>query len=266
MADTITSAFRWALGIEYDGQPFFGWQSQPNGQTVQDHLQKALSNIASESISVVCAGRTDTGVHGLNQVVHFDTQAERQSTAWIRGVNRYLPDTVRVSWAQRVGKDFHARFSAAKRRYRYVLYSSMVRPALYHGKVGWIHDSLDETIIRQAIPLFIGEHDFSAFRSSQCQAKTPVKLMYDIRLTRKDNFWIFDFESSGFLHHMIRNIMGSLIAVGKKQYPVEWITQLLAEKNRANAAPTFSAKGLYFIGAEYPEPWQFPQPAYLPFD
>jgi tRNA pseudouridine38-40 synthase len=257
---------RWALGIEYNGQAFYGWQSQPHGQTIQDHLEKALSNIACEPISVICAGRTDTGVHGLNQVVHFDTTAKRLATAWVRGVNRYLPDSIRICWATPVSKDFHARFSAFKRSYRYVLYTSIVRPALYYGNVGWIHDSLDESLIRQAISLLIGEHDFSAFRASRCQAKTPVKTMYDIRFRRKGDFWIFDFDASGFLHHMIRNIMGTLIAVGKGQYPVDWVTQLLNEKNRVNAAPTFSAEGLYFIGVEYPEPWQFPKPAYLPFD
>ena len=265
MEDRIITT-RWVLGLEYDGQPFLGWQSQPNGQTVQDQVERALALIACHPVRVICAGRTDTGVHALSQIIHFDTHASRSANAWVRGVNRHLPAAIRVLWAQPVDNTFHARFSAQKRSYRYVLYSAPVRPALYQGKVGWTHDSMDEEKLRQALSLLRGQHDFSAFRSAQCQAKSPVKIIYDIKLIRKGPFWIFDFEASGFLHHMIRNLMGTLVAIGRGSQPVIWIQTLLHQKDRRQAAPTFSAQGLYLSAVDYPEPWIFPEADHILFD
>ena len=264
MANNIT--FRWALGLEYDGQPFFGWQAQPSGNTVQDRLEYAIAQIACEPISSVCAGRTDTGVHALSQIVHFNTHSDRSSNAWIRGVNCHLPKTIRVLWAQPVDQQFHARYSACKRHYRYVLYNAPVRPALYQGKVGWTHHELNEICIRKAMAQLIGTHDFSAFRSSECQAKSPVKTIYNITLIKEKSLWIFDFEASGFLHHMIRNIIGTLVAIGKDAKAEEWIRLLLEQKDRKNAPPTFSPDGLYLTQIEYPNTYNFAKPEHMPFD
>ena len=246
---------RLALGVAYRGQAYLGWQSQREGRTVQDALEQALSDFAAQPVRTVCAGRTDTGVHALNQVVHIDTDIEREPMSWVRGTNRYLPQDVALQWCQPTEPTFHARNSARGRRYRYVLLESPVRPALEIGLVGWVFRPLDGDAMRQAATQLLGEHDFSSFRSSQCQSPTPVKTLRQLQITRRGRgataYWLFDFEANAYLHHMLRNIMGCLLAVGSgRQRPV-WMAEVLAARNRAVAAPTFAAAGLYFLGPYY---------------
>ena len=247
---------RIALGLEYDGSGFCGWQSQAGGGAVQDAVESALSIVADAPIRVVCAGRTDAGVHALAQVVHFDTEAVRPDTAWVRGVNAHLPASVAVRWAQPVSTEFHARFSARGRRYRYVLLNRAERPALMARRVGWFHRPLDADAMAAAASLLLGEHDFSAFRAIECQAKSPVKTLRRADVARHGNLLVFDFEASAFLHHMVRNLVGALVYVGKGAHPPAWIGELLAGRDRARAAPTFEACGLYFAAVDYDAVWQ----------
>lgn len=242
---------RYALGIEYDGSAFNGWQSQADGKTVQDVLETALGTVAAEPVRVHCAGRTDAGVHALCQVAHFDTHAERPDTAWVRGVNANLPTTVAIRWAQPVNEDFHARFSAQGRHYRYVLLNRPQRPALWSAYAGWHHVALDAEAMQAAARLWLGEHDFSAFRAAECQAKSPVKTLYRADVRRAGDWIIFDFHANAFLHHMVRNLVGTLVYVGKGAHPSAWAAEVLASRSRAVAAPTFSAAGLYFAGVDY---------------
>lgn len=247
---------RIALGIEYHGAAFSGWQSQSHGNTVQDALEKALAAIADEPVRTICAGRTDAGVHALEQVVHFDTEVERPDSAWVRGVNAHLPPPVAVLWAQRVPAEFHARFSARARAYRYLLLNRPVRPALQNGSVGWFHAPLDLDAMRQAATCLLGEHDFTSFRAAECQAKSPVKNLYRADIARQGDLIVFDFRANAFLHHMIRNLVGSLVQVGKGKQPPAWLAEVLAARDRRQAARTFDAAGLYFAGAEYDPVWQ----------
>jgi tRNA pseudouridine38-40 synthase len=247
-----------AIGIEYDGSSFRGWQSQPSGDTVQDHLERALASIAGEAVRLAAAGRTDAGVHALAQVAHFETAAVRPESAWVRGVNTLLAQAVAVQWAAPVANDFHARYSAISRSYRYLLYNHAVRPALHHGRVGWFHLPLDVNAMRAALGHLAGEHDFSAFRSSECQAKSPVRTLRSCTLERRGAYLSFEFTANGFLHHMVRNIVGCLVYVGKGKHPPEWLDQVLAGRDRRLAAPTFSADGLYLAGVEYAPGWKLP--------
>ncbi len=247
---------RIALGLEYEGSGFCGWQSQAGGGAVQDALESALSSVADTPTRVVCAGRTDAGVHAIGQVVHFDTDAVRPDTAWVRGVNSHLPASIAVRWAQPVPKDFHARFSARGRRYRYLLLNRPERPGLLAKRVGWFHHPLDVDAMLAAAGLLLGEHDFSAFRSIECQAKTPVKTLRRADVARHGDLLVFNFEASAFLHHMVRNIVGALVYVGKGAHSPEWLGELLAGRDRARAAPTFEACGLYFAGVDYDPVWQ----------
>lgn len=249
---------RVAIGVEYSGELFEGWQIQPHGRTVQNRLEQALSSVAQEPVSVVCAGRTDTGVHATAQVAHFDTTANRPLEAWVRGTNSHLPAGVSVLWAVEVDGDFHARFSAESRRYRYVLLNRRVRPAILAGRVGWIHGDLDEALMAQAAASLLGEHDFTSFRAAQCQAKSPVRMMHSIQVHRYGDVVLFDFHANAFLHHMIRNLVGALVYVGKGRQPVAWMAELLALRNRSLAAPTFAPDGLYLCGVEYPPRWPLP--------
>jgi tRNA pseudouridine38-40 synthase len=251
---------RIALGLEYDGSAFSGWQSQPCGNTVQDALEVALASIAGHPVRTVCAGRTDAGVHALAQVVHFDTDADRPETAWVRGVNAHLPQTVVVRWAQAVGGDFHARFSARSRSYRYVLLNRSVRPAILSGRAGWFHSPLDAEAMTAAAAFLLGEHDFSAFRAAECQAKSPVKTLHHAFIRREHDLIVFDFRANAFLHHMVRNIVGALVHVGKGRHRPEWVAGLLEGRDRTRAAPTFDAAGLYFAGVEYAPEWSLPSP------
>lgn len=249
---------RLVLGVEYDGATFEGWQSQPGGNTVQDELQNALEKVAAEPVKVSCAGRTDAGVHALAQVVHFDTNADRTSQAWVRGVNSYLPSSVAVLWSRVISPDFHARFCAISRSYRYLILNTEVRPALASGRVGWCHRPLDVESMKVGARMLLGEHDFSAFRSSECQARSPVKTLYRANLRRNGDYLIFDFRGNAFLHHMVRNIVGALVYVGSGKHPPQWINELLLSCDRSKGAPTFAAGGLYLTRVDYEEKWRIP--------
>ena len=251
---------RIALGISYSGTAYQGWQSQPNGMTLQDHLEHALARFmdCDERVITLCAGRTDTGVHALNQVVHFDTELIRDESSWIRGTNRYLPPDIAVQWCCYVPQAFHARNAAIGRRYIYVVLESMVRPALELHRVGWSWRPLNEDAMKQAASFLLGEHDFSAFRSSQCQSPTPVKTLRRLNIRHNGQYWLFEFEANAFLHHMVRNLIGSLLAVGSGVQSPQWMFEVLESRKREHAAPTFSPDGLYFIGPEYETHWQIP--------
>jgi tRNA pseudouridine38-40 synthase len=249
---------RIAIGIAYDGRPFDGWQSQPSGNTVQDRLEAALAEIAGAAVRVTAAGRTDAGVHATAQVVHFDVDVARPESAWVRGTNAHLPDAIAVQWAIEVDPDFHARFSATSRSYGYLLYNHPVRPAVFRGKVGWFHLPLDVEAMRTASRCLLGEHDFSAFRAAECQAKTPVKALQRIAIERRGHYVALEFTANAFLHHMVRNIVGCLVHVGKGAEPPEWLQDVLEGRDRARAAPTFPADGLYLTSVTYPERWNLP--------
>lgn len=253
-----THALRIALGLEYDGAVFCGWQTQPDGCAVQDALERALSEVADKNIETVCAGRTDAGVHALAQVVHFDVDVERPSSAWIRGGNALLPDAIAVNWARAVSPDFHARFSATGRRYVYWLLNRAQRPGLLRGRVGWFYRHLDEKAMRQAAQCLIGSHDFSAFRAAECQAKTPVKTLRQLEICRRGELIRFEFAADAFLQHMVRNIVGSLVYVGSGRQPAAWIGEVLESRDRNRAAPTFAALGLYLAAVEYDASWALP--------
>jgi len=246
---------RIALVLEYDGRAFCGWQTQANGCAVQDVLQVALNEISGEDVSMVCAGRTDTGVHALAQVVHFDTTAVRPESAWVRGVNALLPTTVAVRWASEVAPTFHARFSAQARRYRYLLLNRATRPGLSSGRVGWFYAPLDVEKMQQAANYLLGEHDFSAFRAAECQAKTPIRTLTALNIQRHGEYLIFDLNANAFLHHMVRNIIGALVYVGKGKHPPQWLDELMQGRDRKLAAPTFAPDGLYLAGVEYALHW-----------
>ncbi len=242
---------RIALGIAYRGGGYQGWQSQPGGRTVQDRVDAALSAFADQPVRCVCAGRTDAGVHAVNQVVHFDAPVERSEEGWIRGSNRHLPQDIAVQWCRFVPDSFHARASAAGRRYAYLLLEARVRPALESGLVGWTFRGLDGAAMRAAAARLVGAHDFSAFRSAECQARSPVKTLRRVGIERHGAYWRFDFDADAFLHHMIRNLMGSLVAVGAGARSPDWLGDVLASRDRTRAAPTFAAAGLYFLGPYY---------------
>lgn len=249
---------RLALGISYNGQAYQGWQSQLSRQTVQDQLESALSRFAAQRVSTVCAGRTDAGVHGLMQVVHFDTLLARSPASWLRGSNACLPRDIAVQWAQPVPAEFHCRASALSRRYAYVLLESAVRPSVDAGRVGWVFQPLDLPVMQQAAAHLLGEHDFSSFRAAACQALSPIKIIERIEISRRGAYWRFEFEANAFLHHMIRNLMGCLIAVGQHKRPPEWLQAVLLARNRDAAAATFSPHGLYFLGPRYAPHWGLP--------
>jgi tRNA pseudouridine38-40 synthase len=249
---------RIALGIEYDGRGFLGWQSQPGGNTLQDVVEKAISSIAGETVRVFCAGRTDTGVHALAQVVHFDTSSERPQSAWVRGVNAFLPPSVAIRWAKPVGEEFHARYAARSRSYRYLLLNRLERPGLWTGKVGWYHRPLDIATVRQAAASLLGEHDFSSFRSSECQAKSPVKTLQSCTVINSGDLLVFEFQANAFLHHMVRNLVGALVYVGSGRLSPEAFVRILAARDRSQAPPTFAPDGLYFAGVEYDAVWGLP--------
>jgi tRNA pseudouridine38-40 synthase len=242
---------RLALAIEYAGFAFCGFQSQPARCGVQDALEHAIGEIAGHPVGVVAAGRTDAGVHAVSQIVHFDSEAVRPGSAWVRGVNTHLPGNAAVLWSHAVPSDFHARFAATARHYTYVLLTRAERPGLLSGRVGWYHRSLDLEAMRAGAAYLAGTHDFSAFRAAECQAKSPVKTLARVAIAREGAFIRFDFSANAFLHHMIRNIVGALVYVGAGRHPPDWILDLLDARDRTRAAPTFAAEGLYFAGADY---------------
>ena len=249
---------RIALGLEYNGAGFSGWQSQPAGNTVQDEVERALAAIAGMPLRIVGAGRTDAGVHALGQVLHFDTAVDRPREAWVRGVNTHLPARIAVQWAANVGDEFHARFSAIERSYVYLMQVSPVRPSLLAGNVGWFHLPLDVCRMREAAALLVGRHDFSAFRSSECQATTAVREMREIAIERHGKYFVFRLRADAFLHHMVRNIVGSLIHVGKGRHQPEWMQAVLDSGDRTRAAATFAPDGLYLERVSYADQWALP--------
>jgi tRNA pseudouridine38-40 synthase len=249
---------RIALGLEYDGRDFTGWQSQPDGRGAQNMLERALEAVARDRVTTSAAGRTDTGVHATMQVVHFDTNVARPLSAWVRGVNASLPLSMAVQWSHEVQPAFHARFVATARHYTYLLAVGPVRPALLAGRVGWYHRPLDVDAMANAARALPGTKDFSAFRAAECQAKSPVKTLAVAAVAAHGRLVRFDFSADAFLQHMIRNIVGALVYVGAgKQHPT-WIAELIQGRDRTRAAPTFAADGLYFTGADYDPLWDLP--------
>jgi tRNA pseudouridine38-40 synthase len=252
---------RIALGLEYDGSRFLGWQTQPGGGTVQDTLQAALGTIAGTEVGVTCAGRTDRGVHAFEQVVHFDVGVTRPESAWVRGVNAVLPDSIAVQWAREMPAAFHARYAARARTYRYVLLNRAVRPALATRHAGWFHHPLDVAAMRAGARHFVGEHDFSAFRSSECQAPSPVRTLFALEIEARGERIDFVLRANAFLHHMVRNVVGTLVYVGAGRQPPSWVAEVLQSRERARAAPTFAAEGLYLERVEYEPHWGLPRRA-----
>lgn len=254
---------RVALGVEYDGTDFSGWQTQSGTRTVQDCLEQAVSRVADHQVQVVCAGRTDAGVHGVGQVVHFDTGAERAERSWVLGINANLPPDISVLWAKPVSNEFHARFGAVKRHYRYLILNRWVRPAVERNRMSWIHKSLDEQRMQQACAHLLGEHDFSSYRAVACQAKHPVRTVHSLIVTRRGEVVAIDIAANAFLHHMVRNIAGVLIAIGCGEQETDWTREVLEYRDRTLGGVTAPPQGLYFMAVEYPAhfnlPWNEPR-------
>ncbi len=250
---------RLALGISYNGQAYQGWQSQLSGLTVQDKLEAALGKFTGQKVSTLCAGRTDAGVHGLMQVVHFDTALARPTASWVRGTNAFLPRDIAVEWAQEMPPEFHCRASATSRRYAYIVMESPVRPSMDAGRVGWVFKPLNQEAMQNAAAHLLGEHDFTSLRASACQALSPIKTLQRLEISQRGAYWRFEFEANAFLHHMIRNIMGCLITVGQGKQAPGWMKQVLLARDRDAAAPTFSPDGLYFLGPRYAPHWGLPE-------
>ena len=251
---------RIALGIEYDGATFTGWQTQSDGRGVQDTLESALAKIAGTAVATICAGRTDTGVHALDQVVHFDTVAVRPLTAWVRGVNRFLPTSIAARWARHVGDDFHARYGARRRRYDYWILNAPVRSPLAHARAGWVFRPLDHSAMRAAAMHLIGRHDFTSFRSAECQAATPVRDIAALTVHRTGPLVRISVTANAFLHHMVRNMVGALVYVGVGRRPSDWVATVLRARDRSAGAATFSAAGLYLARVEYDPAFGLPAP------
>ncbi len=249
---------RIALGVEYNGAPFSGWQSQINACGVQDYVEKAIANIAKHKVRIYAAGRTDAGVHAMMQVIHFDTDVIRPGTAWVRGVNAFLSKSVRIVWAKLVDDTFHARFSAKQRSYQYLLVNQATAPAINADRAGWYHLHLNVPAMQEAIKYLQGEHDFSAFRASECQASTPIRTLHNASITAQNEYIIFGFSANAFLQHQVRNMVGALIYVGKGRYSPQFMQELLMKKNRTLAPPTFSPNGLYLVGVEYDKKFNLP--------
>ncbi len=243
---------RIALGIEYDGTSYNGWQRQKSGLGVQQRLEEALSLVADEPIDVTCAGRTDTGVHASGQVVHLDTVAERSDRGWLLGANSNLPDDISVSWVRRVDDDFHARFSATGRSYRYRILNRLQRSALHRQRAWWVHQPLDETRMNEAAQRLVGEHDFSAFRAAGCQAGSATREVTHIGLTRDGDWITLQISANAFLMHMVRNITGTLAAIGQGEQPIEWVTEVLESGDRTVGGVTAPPQGLTLVAVEYP--------------
>jgi tRNA pseudouridine38-40 synthase len=252
---------RVALGVEYNGQHFHGWQmQQPGVRTVQAALESALTRVAAHPVRVACAGRTDTGVHALGQVVHFDTSAQRKPRNWILGANANLPDDVSVSWAKEVPEGFSARFAAISRHYRYFILNRTTRSSLLAGRVTWVHRPLDITRMQEAAKALMGEHDFSSYRALGCQAKSPIRTVHSIQLTRQGDMIAMHLHANAFLHHMVRNIAGVLISIGQGDQPVQWAADILALRDRTRGGVTAPPDGLYFAQVEYPAAFAIPLP------
>ena len=244
---------RIALGLEYDGSRFHGFERQPDRRTVQGEVERALGRVAASPVRVMCGGRTDAGVHATGQVVHFDTGAHRPAQAWVRGTNTWLPPDVAVRWARSVGGGFHARFSALRRRYRYVIVNRSTRPALLAGRATWEYRPLDAKLMHLGAQCLVGEHDFSSFRATGCQAKHPVRCLHRIEVAREGERIVIDVHANAFLQHMVRNIAGTLLEVGAGKHDAGWVASVLATRDRRAASVTAAPYGLYLVGVDYPE-------------
>ena len=250
---------RIALGVEYNGSRFFGWQKQSHtSNTVQGQLEPALEKVANHPVHLFCAGRTDTGVHATSQVVHFDAEVIRPERAWVFGVNSYLPHDISVLWASVVNDSFHARFSATARRYRYVILNRLARAALLNKQVSWQHGELNVNAMHEAAQALLGEQDFSSFRSAACQSVHANRFVHYVNVSREGHFVYIDIQANAFLHHMVRNIVGSLLMIGHGERPVSWLGQLLQFRDRTRAGPTAPADGLYLVGVDYPTEYDLP--------
>ncbi|HHJ17846.1 MAG TPA: tRNA pseudouridine(38-40) synthase TruA [Gammaproteobacteria bacterium] len=243
---------RIACGVEYDGSGFHGWQRQPHARSVQEDIETALSKVADHPLQVVCAGRTDAGVHATWQIIHFDTRSERSERSWMLGANANLPADVRLLWARAVDDDFHARFSAQARSYRYVIFNREVRSARLRHQVTWQHQSLDSERMQEGARHLLGEHDFSSFRALACQAHSPVRTIRRLALARHGDYLYLDVEANAFLHHMVRNIAGVLMAVGRGEQAPDWVREILERRDRRQGGVTAPATGLYLVGVQYP--------------
>ena len=252
---------RIAVGIEYDGSAYAGWQRQPDSPSVQAEVERALGFVADHDVAVHCGGRTDTGVHAIGQVAHFDTHAIRSLRSWVLGANTRLPTDIAVTWARTVPADFHARYSALSRTYRYFILNRETRPALGRARVAWIHEPLDAGRMHEAAQLLVGEHDFSAFRAAECQSSSPVRRLQAIQVERDGQYVVMEVTANAFLHHMVRNIAGSLIAVGTGERDRDWFASILAGRERKLAGITAPAGGLYFLRIHYPDVHGLPVPS-----
>lgn len=250
---------RLAMGIEYDGRSFCGWQFQEDSPSVQQAVEQAVSFVANEDIRVICAGRTDTGVHAAEQVIHFDTDVMRDDKAWVMGSNSNLPKSVSVLWVKQVSEEFHARFKAQRRRYRYVIFNRNVRPAFLQGRVSWEHRPLDEIKMQIAASSLLGEHDFNAYRAMACQAKSPVRNLIRLEVTRQNDLIFLDIEANAFLHHMVRNLAGVLMTIGAGERPESWAWDVLQTKDRRLGGVTAPPDGLYLMQIDYPEEFYLPR-------
>lgn len=253
-----------ALGIEYDGSRYFGWQRQESVDSVQQQLERALSIVANSPVEVFCAGRTDAGVHGTGQVIHFETEVNRPLQSWCFGTNAHLPDDIAVKWAVEVNEDFHARFSATARRYRYIIFNSKLRSAILPKGVTHYHFPLDEYKMHQAGQFLLGENDFSSFRAAKCQSHTPWRNIHHLNVSRQGHYVIVDIQANAFVHHMVRNIVGTLLEIGQGKQPIEWAKWVLEQRDREKAAPTAKAEGLYLVEVHYPEHFGIPKTALGP--
>ena len=249
-----------ALGLEYCGSRYSGWQRQSHASSIQQHVEEALSKVADQNVTILCAGRTDAGVHALHQVIHFETSAEREVHAWVLGGNVNLPPDISILWAKNVSDDFHARFSATGRTYRYVILNRQARPGIMSRKITWEYRPLDESRMQQAADCLKGEHDFSSYRAVDCQANSPVRTIRRLDITRRAETITIEIEANAFLHHMVRNIAGVLMAIGAGKAPVKWAQEVLAAKDRTLGGVTAPPDGLYLIDVSYPENFQIPRP------
>lgn len=256
---------RIALMVEYDGSQYHGWQSQAGLCTVQNRVEQALSRVASESVQVVCAGRTDTGVHAVGQIIHFDSDKERTIRSWIHGANSFLPKDICVKWGREMPDTFHARYSALSRRYRYVILNTPIRPALLRSNVTWQYRQLDNQLMNEAAQYLLGENDFTSFRSVECQSNTPMRNIHECKVDRVGDWVVIEITANAFLHHMVRNIAGVLMAIGSGRKPVSWVEDVLQAKDRKMGAETAPAYGLYLYEIGYPEEYNVIVPQTGPF-
>ena len=257
---------RIALQIEYDGSLWQGWQKQAHQQTIQDQIEKALTRFTGTHITIHSAGRTDAGVHATNQIAHFDTLLLRPTVSWVKALNSFLPHSIVIHHAHEVSQDFHARFSAISRTYHYLIYNDAIRSPLLHRRAGWVYRALHLEKMQMAATCLLGKHDFSAFRTAECQALSPIKNLQQVDIVKQGAFFIFTLRADAFLHHMVRNIVGSLLAVGTEKKSASWLAEVLVSGNRHLAAPTFMPDGLYLGSIEYPSQWGMLQNNLSPLD